>query len=377
MKFNVPCKALYNAVSAVSKVINAKNSLAILDNFRIRLQGDVLTVTGADMDNELTARISVTESDGDFCFCVTARRLVDLLKELPDQGITFSVDENTYEVEIEYTGGKYNLTAMNGDEYPEYRVDGDDTSDPISFVINSQYLLKGLEYTIFAVGDDDYRPMMKGVYFDLDEDKLTFVATDTHKLVRYIDTRVAPGVKGSCIMPVKPATVLRSVFTKESELTFTMTRKSATIENDSFTFRCSFINGRFPDYNRVIPAESPFRMELDRLSALNAFRRVAVFVDPGYGLEKFKITPEKLLIKSDDNNMCTCARETISCSYNGPEMVIGFSAPFLIEFMNILPTETVFVDLADPSRAGVFRPSENEEGTDLVMLLMPMNVDKF
>ena len=377
MQFNVPCKTFYNSVSAVSKVINAKNSLNILDNFCIRLQGDLLTITGADMDNELTARVNVTEAQGEACFCVTARRLVDLLKELPDQGITFRLNEETYEVEIEYTGGKYNLTAMPGAEYPVFRTDEDDASEPISFTINSSYLLKGLDYTIFAVGDDDYRPMMKGVFFDLDEDHITFVATDTHKLVRYIDNRVASGTKGSCIMPVKPATVMRSIFSKETVLNFSMTRKSATVENDNFTFRCSFLNGRFPDYNRVIPKQSPFRLVLDRSAALNAIRRVAVFVDPGYGLEKFKVTPEKLYIKSDDNNMCTCAQETIACSYNGPEMVIGFSAPFLVEFMTVLPTQEVYVDLADPSRAGVFSPSENEEGTDLVMLLMPMNVDKF
>lgn len=376
MRFNVPCKSFYNAVSAVSKVINAKNQLNILDNFRISLQGDTLTVTGADMDNELTARIKVTDAEGDCCFCVTARRLVDLLKELPDQGLTFRLDEETREVEIEYAGGKYNLTSISGDDYPVFRTD-DDSAEPISFTISSSKLLKGLEYTIFAVGDDDYRPMMKGVFFDLKPDSITFVATDTHKLVRYTDSRVTPGSEGSCIMPVKPATVMRSVFTKESELLFTMTRKSATIENDGFTFKCSFLNGRFPDYNRVIPKQSPYRLVVDRAAALNAIRRVAVFVDPGYGLEKFKVTPERLLIKSDDSNMRTCARETIACSYNGPEMVIGFSAPFIIEFMAVLPTDEVYVDLADPSRAGVFCPSENEEGTDLVMLLMPMNVDKF
>lgn len=376
MRFNVQCKAFYAAVSAVSKVINAKNSLNILDNFRLELDGDTLTVTGADMDNELTARIKVTDAEGNFRFCVPARRLVDLLKELPDSGITFTVDESSYAVEIEYTGGKYDLTALAGDEYPTFRTD-EGGEEPISFEIMANSLLKGLEYTIFAVGDDDYRPMMKGVFFDIDEDKITYVATDTHKLVRFVDSRVAPGVKGSCIMPVKPATVMRSVFAKDTTLRFTMTRKSATIESENFTFRCSFLNGRFPDYNRVIPQKSPFRMVLDRSAALNAIRRVAVFVDPGYGLEKFKITPEKLYIKSDDNNMCTCARENIPCSYNGPEMVIGFSAPILIEFMNVLPTDEVYIDLSDPSRAGVFCPSENEKDTDLVMLLMPMNVDKF
>lgn len=377
MRFNVPCKTFYNAVSAVSKVINAKNSLNILDNFRISLKGDELTVTGADLDNELTSRITVSDPEGEFCFCVPARRLVELLKELPDQGINFSIDESTYEVEIKYEGGKYNLTAISGMEYPEFRRDEDEAAEPITFTINAKALLTGLEYTIFAVGDDDYRPSMKGVYFDLFEDHITYVATDTHKLVRYTDTRVAPGAKGSCIMPVKPATVIRNVFAKDSVLTITISRKSAVISNENYTLKCTFLNGRYPDYTRVIPSSSPFTLSLDRVGALNAMRRVAVFVDPSYGLEKFRITPDRLYIKSDDSNMCTCARENIACNFDGPEMVIGFSAPFLIEFMSVLPTDEVLIDLADPSRPGVFRPSENEEGTDLVMLLMPMNVDKF
>ncbi len=376
MRFNVPCKTFYNAVSAASKVINPKNSLAILDNFLLELTGEELTITGADVDNSITARVAVTEAEGNCRFCVTARRLVDLLKELPDQGLTVTVNEN-FEVEIEYTGGKYNLTAINGDEYPTFRKDQEEQSEPQTFTIKSSTLLKGLEYTIFAVGDDDYRPMMKGVFFDICPEKITFVATDTHKLVRYIDTRIQADFTGSCIIPVKPATVMRNIFTKETELRFTVTKKNATVESEGITFKCSFLNGRFPDYNRVIPAESPFRLTVDRLAMLNAVRRVGVFVDPGYGLEKFKITPEKVLIKSDDSNMCTCARETVPCSYNGNEMVIGFSAPFLVEFMSVLPTKEISIDLADPSRAGVFCPSENEEGTNLVMLLMPMSVDKF
>ena len=189
MRFNVPCKAFYSAVSAVSKVINPKNALAILDNFLLELKDGILTVTGADVDNSLTARIAVTDHDGECKFCVTARRLVDLLKELPDQGVTVTVNESTFEVEIEYTGGKYNLTAIDGNEYPVYRA-VDEDSEPIAFDINSAALLKGLEYTIFAVGDDDYRPMMKGVYFDITPDQIAFVATDTHNLVRYIDSRV-------------------------------------------------------------------------------------------------------------------------------------------------------------------------------------------
>ncbi len=375
MRFNVPCKAFYTAVSAVSKVINPKNALKILDSFLLEVADNTLTITGSDSDSTLTARIAISDVEGSCRFCVTARRLVDLLKELPDQGITFMVNEDNFEVEIEYTGGKYNLNAIDGKEFPTFN--NDDDSEPVSFEMDSSALTKAMEYTIFAVGDDDYRPMMKGVLFDISEEQVTFVSTDTHKLVRYIDRRVAPGVSGAFIVPAKAATVMRNIFTKEETLSFTMSKKNALVKSEAITFRFSFLNGRFPDYNRVIPTDSPFRLSVDRHAMLNAVRRVGVFVDPGYGLEKFKISPEKVLIKSDDSGMCTCAREMVPCSFNGPEMVIGFSAPFLIEFMSMLPTDEINIDLSDPSRAGVFCPNENEEGTELVMLLMPMNVDKF
>lgn len=376
MRFNVSSKAFYNAVSAVNKVINVKNSLTILDNFRIALSGDTLTITGADMDNELTARLTVSEAEGKNAICLSARRLVELLKELPDQGISFSVNDDTLEVEIVYSGGKYELTALSGAEYPQFRTDGDD-NEPQSFSLKASQLVRGLKFTEFAVGDDDYRPMMKGVCFDMDVEKLTFAATDTHKLVRFIDNDVKPGFKTTCIVPIKPVKVIHSVFERSEDVTMTFTRKWATVESDGFTFRCSLLNGRFPDYNRVIPNEMPFRISIDRVAALNAIRRVAVFVDPGYGLEKFKITNDRLYIKSDDTSLMTCARENVPCTFNGPEMVIGFSAPFLIEFMMLIPTDEVHIDLSDPSRAGVFRPSENEGNTDLVMILMPMNVTNF
>lgn len=376
MRFNIPCKAFCNAATAVSKVINSKNNLNILDNFLLSVEGQTLTITGSDMENLLSARVEITDVEGARRFCLGARRLVELLKALPDQGLTVSVNDETLEVGIKYVGGEYNLNAIDGAEYPEYAA-AEDSSEPIEFEMSAPAMLKGLEYTIFAVGKDDYRPMMKGVYLDIVPEKVTFVATDTHKLVRYIDARKAPGVTGNCILPEKPATVIRNVFTRDTTLTINMNRRNATISDGDFTFKCSFINGRFPPYERVIPQSSPFHMTVDRQAMLAAVRRVGVFVDPGYGLEKFKITPEKILLKSEDNNMCTCARETVACSYDGPEMVIGFSAPFLIDFMNILPTEEINVELSDPSRAGVFRPTENPEGTELLMLLMPMNVDRF
>ena len=376
MRFTISRKPFYNAVSAVSKVINAKNSLSILDNFLCTLAGDTLTITGADLDNELSATIDIVDADSEVKFCLPARRLVELLKELPDTNLTIEMNDETFEVQIKYPGGKYNMMAISGVEYPAYRAD-DDESAPIEFTLTGESLLQGLEYTIFAVGDDDYRPMMKGVLFDIKPDKMVYVATDTHKLVRFADNRVAPAVEASCIVPVKPANILRNIVGKEETVKLVMTRKSATFQVGAMVFRCSFLNGKFPPYERVIPAESPFTLNFDRVATLNAVRRVAIFVDPGHGLEKFKITPEHLEIKSDDNGMGTEAREIVPCGFDGPETVIGFSAPFIIEFLNIIPTQEVVVELSDPSRAGVFKPSENIEGTELVMLLMPMNVDKF
>lgn len=375
MKFNVPSKTLYNFASAVSKVINAKNALTILNNFLFDLEGNTLTITGSDVENALTARVPVTEAEGSGKFCIDARRLVDLLKEMPDQGITFNVDDNL-SVGISYSSGNYSLMAINGDEYPDYKKEDSETS-PITFTCPTEQIIKGIDNTLFAVGTDDFRPQMMGIYFDIKPDNITFVATDTRKLVKYVNSMSAPGVEASCIMPVKPATVLKTVFGKEEMLNISMTSKSATIESESFTFNCRFIKGNFPDYNRVIPQNNPYTLTVDRGRFLNAVRRVGVFVDPGFGLEKFKVTPERIILKSQDNSMCTSAREEIDCQFSGDELIIGFSAPYLIEICNTLSTSEIHVNLSDPGRPGVFRPSEDQPDSELLMLLMPMTVGEF
>ncbi len=376
MKFNVPSKTLYSAVSSVSKVINSKNSLTILDNFLVELKDDVLTVTGSDLENSLTARVKVSEAEGSGRFCIGARRLVELLREMPDQGISFSINDTTLEIEIEYSSGNYTLVAITGDEYPDFKPDPDE-KEPISFTCVPQDLIKGIDNTIFAVGNDDLRPMMMGIYFDIKPDAITFVATDTRKLVRYTNSNIAPGVEGSCLLPVKPATIIKNVFSKDDTMSVTMTSKNATIESGSFTFKCSFLNGRFPDYNRVIPKNNPYTLTVDRVSLLTAVRRVGVFVDPAFGLEKFRITPERILLKSSDQGNCTSAREQVPCSFTGKELTIGFSAPYLIEILNTVPTDDIIVELSDPGRPGLFRPTEDAEGTELLMLLMPMTVGEF
>lgn len=376
MKFNVPSKTLYSYVSSVSKVINSKNALTILNNFLFELEGNTLTITASDLENRLTARVPVMEVEGSGSFCIDARRLVDLLKEMPDQGITFDVNDESLAVEITYPSGNYNLIAFNGNEYPAIKTD-DDATEKIEFTCPTEQIIKGIDNTLFAVGNDDLRPQMMGILWDIKPDAITFVATDTRKLVKYRNEMSAPGVEGSCIFPIKPATVIKNVFAKEQEVKVTIEPKSATFESPSFKFNCRFIKGVFPDYNRVIPANNPYTLTIDRQSFLNAVRRVGVFVDPGHGLVKFKLTPDKLIMKAQDNNYLTSAWESLPCDFTGDEMVIGFSAPYLIEIFNTLSTSDIMIKLSDPSRPGVFLPSENDSDSELLMLLMPMTVSEF
>lgn len=376
MKFNVPSKTLYSYVSAVSKVINSKNALAILNNFLFNLDGSMLTITASDMENTLTARVLVTEPEGSGQFCIDARRMVDLLREIPDQGITFEINDETLAVEITYPGGNYSLIAINGIEYP--RANDEETEDEcLKFTCPSEQIISGIDNTLFAVSSDELRPQMMGILWDIKSDNITFVATDTRKLVKYRNSLSQPGVEGSFILPVKPANILKSVFAKEEDVKVTVDPKSATFESDAYTFNCRFIKGNFPDYNRVIPANNPCTLTVDRQLFVNAVRRVGIFVQAGNGLIKFKLTPDKILMKAQDNNVCTVAREELSCDYVGHELVIGLSAPYLIEICNTISTTELVVKLADPSRPCVFLPSENDEDSELLMLLMPMNVTDF
>lgn len=376
MKFNVPSKTLYNYVSSVSKVINSKNALAILNNFLFVLEDNTLTITASDLENRLTARVPVMEAEGCGSFCIDARRLVDLLKEMPDQGITFDINDNNLAVEITYPSGNYSLIALNGNEYPSIKTEDED-SEKLEFTCPTEQIIKGIDNTLFAVGNDDLRPQMMGILWDIKPDAITFVATDTRKLVKYRNELSAPGVEGSCIIPIKPATVIKNVFAKEQEVKITIEPKSATFESPSFTFNCRFIKGVFPDYNRVIPANNPYTLTIDRHSFLNAVRRVGVFVDPGHGLVKFKLTPDKVIMKAQDNNYLTSAWESVPCDFTGSEMIIGFSAPYLIEIFNTLSTNDIVIKLSDPSRPGVFLPAENDNDGELLMLLMPMTVSEF
>ncbi len=376
MKFNISSKALYNAASAVSKVINSKNALTILDNFLLTVEGNVLTITGSDQENALTARLELPQVSGGGSLCIGARRLVDLLKELPDQGVEFSVNEETLEVQLNYASGNYMFVGISADQYPAFRALAE-SDEPISFSLATSQFIEGLDNTMFATSTDEYRMIMQGVLLDIAPESVTYVATDTRKLVRYIDRRTAPGVSGRCVIPSKPATIIKTVFAKEETLDFTMTGRSALITGGNITFQCTFLNGNYPDYMRVLPKNNTNVLTVDRLSLLNAVRRVGLFVEVEGGLEKFRVTPERILLKSNDPALCSSAREQVPCSYSGTELTIGFSSSCVAEILGTLKSSEIIVNLGDSSRPGVFRPAEEPDNTELLMLLAPMTVGEF
>ncbi len=376
MKFKVASKALYSTLSGVSKVINSKNTLSILDNFHWSVQDGFLVITASDSENTLTAKVAISDVQGEGDFCVNARRISDIAKELPDVDVEFDINESTYAMKISFPGGNFDMVTLEGAQYPQ-TIEASDPDASFDMLCPATQILSGIENTLFAVGSDELRPQMMGILWDIKEDGITFVATDTRKLVRYVDRTSAPGMTASCILPVKPAVILKSLLGKDEEVNVTISPRSAVFRTESLTLTSRFIKGNFPDYNRVIPTSNPFTVTVDRGAILTAVRRVSVCADPGHGLVKFRFSPTRVEMKVDDPNVNTFAHEEVPCDFTGQEMVIGFCAAYLIEIFSTLSTDNVILKLADPSRPGVFQPEDNEENTDLVIILMPMTVQDF
>ena len=380
MKFNISSKALAIQLAAVSKVVNSKNSLSILDNFLFRLSGNTLSIIGSDQENVMTATLEVYEPEGEGCIAVNSKRILDMLKEVSGQPLTFYINDDTKEIDIRFMNGHFNFMGINGDEFP---VTDDVRSEAHKVTLPAEVVRRGLETTLFAAGTDTIRPIMTGICWDfcpLNEagepaPGITFVATDTHKLVRYINSGVNPGLTFNFILPPKPASILRNLIAKEEgEIDIEMDEKSAKFTVGSYTLTCRFINGRYPNYNRVIPVNNPFELTVDRVSLLNAMRRVALFASSASSLVRINIRPNEMLLAAQDLDYTLSAEERVECEYQGNAMTIGFNANYVIEVLSNIVGDTVVIRLSDPARPGIFVPLANLEGEDLLMLLMPMQV---
>lgn len=372
MKFNVPGKALYSRLTAVSKVINAKNALSILDNFLIDVKDNVLTVTGSDSENVLSASVEVFDAEGDLRIALPAKRLLEVVKEIANQPLTFDLEESTGKVTLRYSNGEFAFMSIDAAEYP---LSGAVADTAQSLSVPASVVVSGLERTLFAVSSDQIRPMMTGVYWDIHEEDLTMVSSDTHKLVRYVNTTFRPGRALSFIMPAKPAGILKGLIEdRDSDVKIDVDGLSARFVFEGYEMRCRFIKGNYPNYNRVIPKENPFRMTIDRAALQMGVRRVSLFASKASGLVRLAIEPECVRLASQDLDYATRANEEVPCEYTGNPMVIGFNAEYMQEVLSNLPGDQVVVELADPARPGLFIPAEQSEGEHIVMLQMPMQV---
>lgn len=370
MKFVVSSTALLSHLGAISKVINSKNTLPILDCFLLDLDGSTLTLTAADSETRLVTSIEVNEAEGKGKFAVNAKNLLDPLKELPDQPLTFEINDDNLETFIFFHNGKYNFIGQNGDDYPQPKELKDSA---VSLSIDPQILFSGINRSLFASADDELRPVMNGIYFDITTDDLTFVASDGHKLVRCKTLSAKGTERASFILPKKPANLLKTILPKESEtVEVKFDENNAYIKMSSYTMTCRFIEGRYPNYNSVIPQNNTNKVVLDRLAFLNALKRVSVFSNQASNLVKLQLSDKSIVVSAQDIDYSTAAEETISCDYTGTAMNVGFKSNFLIEILNNIPSSEISLELSDPSRAGLILPTENEENEDLLMLLMPM-----
>ena len=370
MKFNVSSTKLFAQLQAVSRVIASKNSLQILEDVLFDLNGNVLTLTASDGETSIRTSMDVENAEGMGKVAFGAKLLLETLKEFPEQPLTFTIDDQNFGMNIISANGNYNFVGANGSEYPEMMIEEEAAH---SFSLSADLMLTAINKTIFCTADDELRPVMNGIYFDLTEENITMVATDAHRLVRYTNMAVKATEPASFILPKKPAQLLKNILAREdSEMKVTFGVKNIRFEFGRTLIICRQIEGRFPNYNAVIPQNNQNNVTVDRQTIINACKRVSVFANTGTSLLKLALSENQIKISAQDIDFSTSAEETIACAYSGMPMAIGFKAPFLIEILSSIESNEVMISLADPARAGLILPVENAENEDLLMLLMPM-----
>lgn len=370
MKFIVSSTSLFSHLQAISRVINSKNTLPILDSFLFELTDGTLTLTASDNETTMVTSLEVIENEGNCRFAITSKTILDAMKEIPEQPLSFDFNPETLEILVQYMNGRYSVVAQNADEYPLPLTLGENA---MRVEMEASTLLNGINRALFATGDDELRLVMTGVYFDINTDSVTMVASDGHKLVRNRNSSAHGNEKAAFILPKKPATLLKNILGKEQgNVTIEFDDRNATFIMPNYRMVCRLIEGRYPNYNSVIPQNNPHKATIDRAILLSALKRVSVFSSQASSLIKLRLQENQLIISGQDIDFSTSAEESITCAYDGAPMSIGFKATFLIDMLNNLAGQDIIIELADPSRAGVIVPAEQAENEDLLMLLMPM-----
>lgn len=371
MKFILSSLKLLKAIQALSGVINSSNTLPILDDFLFDINDDELKITASDLETTMTVSIKPDMVEGKGQVTIPARLLIDVMKNFPDIPVSFNIDEATLAIEITTGEGRYKMVGHKSDEFPQVPV----ITEPSVWEIPADVLACGFEKTIFATGNDEIRPIMTGVYMAMSDTCLTFVATDAHKLVRYRRMDVKSDTAASFIVPKKPINQLKNILAGRAD---ELVHVEFNNTNASFTFGeykliCRLIEGRYPNYEAVIPTTNPNKLIVDRQLLNAAIKRVAIFSSKATHQIRFKINGQELVLTAEDLDYSNEAKERLTCNYSGENMEIGFSSKFFQEMLANLSQNEIQLEMSAPNRAGIITPVDNQNADeDILMLLMPV-----
>ncbi len=368
MKFIVSSTYLLKQLQVLGGVINNSNTLPILDNFLFELNNTELIISASDLETTMSAKLEV-ESDNEGSIAVPARLLLDTLKTFPEQPLTFVVEDNNT-IEISSNHGKYALAYADGNEFPKAVA----LEDASTTTITGDILATAINKTIFAAGNDDLRPVMSGVFFQFSTEGLTFVATDAHKLVKYSREDVSANEVAEFIMPKKPLNLLKGILAaSDDNVTIEYNDSNAKFSFENVELICRLIDGKYPNYEAVIPKENPNKLTIDRTQFLNSVRRVSIFSNKTTHQIRLKIAGAELNISAEDIDYSNKAEERLTCDYQGDDMQIGFNSRFLTEMLNNLTSDNVQLEMSLPNRAGILTPVDGlDEGEQVTMLVMPV-----
>ncbi len=370
MKFIISSTTLLRSLQKISGVLSTSSTLPILEDFLFELKEDTLTITASDLETTISVMVKPEKADDAGAVAIPARQLLETLKTFPEIPITIISDAESLNVEILAGEGKYKMIGQSHEEFPKVPV----LEDTKKVTVNGALLVNAFNNTLFATGNDELRPVMSGVYCEMNEEDLTFVATDAHKLVRYRRKEVKSEVADSFILPKKTLSLARHIIPDdEEEVVLEFNRANATFQFDDIVIVCRLIEGKYPNYEAVIPNENPFVLTIGRVGLLSALRRVSIFGSKSTHQVRFKISGKELVLSAEDIDYSSEAKERLTCSYEGEDIEIGFNSKFMQEMLNTLTCENITLEMSAPNRAGIIRPDETEnENEDVLMLIMPV-----
>jgi DNA polymerase-3 subunit beta len=374
MKFIISSTSLLKNLQAILGVINTNNTLPILDDFLFELKDETLTITSSDLETTMRVTMRTDKAEESGTIAIPAKILVETLKTFPDIPVAFSINPDTLMIEISAGEGKYKLSGHKSDEYPRTPS----LEETTAITLDSKLMSQAINKTLFATGNDELRLVLSGVFCELSPDDVTFVATDAHKLVKYRRMDLKSADSASFILPKKPMNLLKNILASQDvPVTIEYNKTNAFFSFSNIHLICRLIDGKYPNYDAVIPKENPNKLTIDRHALQNSIRRVAIFANQSTHQIRFKVTGQELILSAEDIDFSNEAKERLSCSYNGEDMEIGFNSKFLLEMLSNIETEEISLEMSAPNRAGILTPLNNEnKDEDILMLVMPVMLNK-